>query len=171
MSHHCWSKYFAKSDACLANVLEARRIRGEAEEREVLYQRLLIEKKPGGLIAIVVVVRVALGFMAIRDLLLPMRDGFSGEGNTNGATLSSGGHIGIGGKHMAGGPINSCNRFPCNQSLRAFQCSIISFTSSAMFCALTREMLPNNWQKVQKVVGSQFDGDHKLHKVCTMHCV
>ena len=42
---------------------------------------------------------VALGFMAIRDLLLPMRVGFSGEANTNGATLSSGGHIGIGGKH------------------------------------------------------------------------
>ena len=36
---------------------------------------------------------VALGFMAIRDLLLPMRVGFSGEANTNGATLSSGGHI------------------------------------------------------------------------------
>ena len=149
-------------------MLEARRIRGEAEEREVLYQRLLIEKKPG-LIA-VAVVGVALGFMAIRDLLLPMRDGFSGEGNTNGATLSSGGHMGIGGKHMAGGPINSCNRFPCNQSLRAFQCSILLFTSSTMICAVTREMLPNHWRKVHKVVGSQFDGDHKLHKVCTMHC-
>ena len=124
-------------------MLEARRIRGEAEEREVLYQRLLIEKKPG-LIAAVVVVGVALGFMAIRDLLLPMRDGFSGEGNTNGATLSSGGHMGIGGKHMAGGPINSCNRFPCNQSLRAFQCSILLFTSSTMICAVTREMLPNH---------------------------
>ena len=34
--------------------------------------------------------------------LVAMRDGFSGEGNTNGATLSSGGHIGIGGKHMGG---------------------------------------------------------------------
>ena len=31
--------------------------------------------------------------------LVAMRDGFSGEANTNGATLTSGGHIGIGGKH------------------------------------------------------------------------
>ena len=38
--------------------------------------------------------------MAIGEVLVAMRDGFSGEGNTNGATLSSGGHIGIGGKHM-----------------------------------------------------------------------
>ena len=48
---------------------------------------------------------VALGFMAIRDLLLPMRVGFSGEANTNGATLSSGGHIGIGGKASGLGSI------------------------------------------------------------------
>ena len=123
-------------------MLGARRIRGEAEERVVLHQRLLIEKKPG---LIAVVVGVALGFMAIRDLLLPMRDGFSGEANTNGATLSSGGHIGIGGKHMAAGPFNSCNRFPCKQALRAFQCSMLLFTSSTMICAVTREMLPNHW--------------------------
>ena len=82
-------------------MLGARRIRGEAEERVVLHQRLLIEKKPG---LIAVVVGVALGFMAIRDLLLPMRDGFSGEANTNGATLSSGGHIGIGGSIRQQGP-------------------------------------------------------------------
>ena len=68
------------------------------KEREVLQQRLLIEKKPG----LIAAGGVALGFMAIRDLLLPMRDGFSGGANTNGATLSSGSHIGIGGNHIVG---------------------------------------------------------------------
>ena len=62
---------------------------------------MLIEKKPR-LIAAAVAGGVALGFMAIGEVLVAMRDGFSGEGNTNGATLSSGGHIGIGGKHMGG---------------------------------------------------------------------
>ena len=161
MSHHCWSRpqIFCQL-SCLLNQCAGSKKDQRRSWRKSGFVAKIIDREKAWIDCSSR--GVALGFMAIRDLLLPMRDGFSGEGNTNGATLSSGGHIGIGGKHMAAaGPVNSSNRFPCKQLLRAFQCSMLLFTSSTMICAVTREMLPNHWWTVQKVVGSQFDGDQK----------
>ena len=101
--HQVPSKYSAISDPfeLPVNSMCWQQERSEGRKRGLVAKRLLIEKKPR-LIAAAVAGGVALGFMAIGEVLVAMRDGFSGEGNTNGATLSSGGHIGIGGKHMGG---------------------------------------------------------------------